>query len=804
MNVHVAYTQAGRLMAVRTVLGEDALLLERLEVHEGISQLFTIRATVRAQREDVKPDGIVGTSADVTLKLSDGTDRTWNGLVTELHEGPIVTRGARRYALTLRPRLWLMSQRSDCRIFLTQSTLQVIETLCAEHGITDYDLARVTNPPAKLDYVPQWNETDLAYLLRRMEESGLFFHFDHAAGRHSFVVGDHPSAYRDSEPSQVRIAFGSADGEHIHDWRRQLSFTPGKRSGSDYEFTTPNTRLDTVTPSLIKVPGNVNYELYEYPGRFLSPEAGETATRLRVQATETDFDRIQGRSSVRTLAAGHRFTPYEVAHPEHVYAPQVVSAILHRAEDPTYETGAGSPHYENEFEVMPAAIPATPHRTTPRPRIDGLQIARIAGPQGEEIHTDTFGRVKLTFPWDRRAKADGTDTGWVRVSQTWGGGTWGQQIIPRVGMEALVAFQEGDPDRPIVVGIVPNPNNPVPYTLPDHKTKLVIRSDTHKGTGYNEVSMEDQAGQENLFTHAQKDMTTKVLNDATTRVDANQVQSIGANHAMEVANNQNQQVGGSRSLTVGAVGGAATSALSAAMSAMSGQTAGLLGQAMGVAMQAMGAAGGRGSGASGAAESDGGEAAGGDAGTSGLDPSALAGLASGFTSLIGGGGIGGLLGGGIDPMRSGINDATPKSMIQAGGAGMAGAGTQLAGQVAGMMGGAGGIMNTMVSRFQNNTTGIASTRQIGMTDVKNVGQTAIETVGYAKNLSVGKEYTVQVGDKMLVQVGTELKIVVGKSELIMDKDGNVTILGTNFNFTASGPVRINGKVIDLNLPGATG
>ncbi|WP_156398945.1 type VI secretion system tip protein TssI/VgrG, partial [Methylobacterium sp. Leaf469] len=439
---------------------------------------------------------------------------------------------------------------------------------------------------------------------------------------------------------------------------------------------------------------------------------------------------------------------------------------------------------ENEFAVMPAHLPATPHRGTPRPRIDGLQIARIAGPPGEEIHTDAFGRVKLTFPWDRRSKADGTDTGWVRVSQSWGGGSWGQQIIPRIGMEALVAYQEGDPDRPIVVGIVPNPNNPVPYDLPANKTKLVIRSDTHKGTGYNEVSMEDQAGAENLFTHAQKDMTTKVLNDATTRVDANQVQSIGANHAMEVANNQSQQIGGSRSLTVGAVGGAASAGLSTAMAALSGQTAGLLGQAMGVAMQAMGSAG-SGGGAGGVGSADG--AGGGESGgASGLDPSALVGLASGFTSLVGGGGIGGLLGGAIDQTRAGINAASAKSMIQAGGAGMAGAGTQLAGQVAGMMGGLGGVMNTQVSRFQNNTTGLASTEQVGVTKVVNVGQTSREHVGRTKKLTVGDEFVIEVG----------------KSKFIMRKDGTIIILGTNFNFTASGPVQINGSVVDLNKPGS--
>ncbi|AWN47627.1 type VI secretion system tip protein VgrG [Methylobacterium terrae] len=784
MSEHVRYTQAGRLMAIDTVLGPDALLLERLEVEEGLNRLFTIQARVRAQRDEVRPDEIVGTAADLSLTLADGSQRVWNGLVTELHEGPIVTRGARQYALTLRPRLWLMSQRSDCRIFLTHSTLEVLETLCAEHRIRDYNLAGVTRPPQKRDYVVQWNETDLAYLIRRLEEEGLFYWFRHERGKHTLVVGDHPSAYDGGNETRVRLAFGSSDAEHIHDWRRQLSFTPGRRAGKDYEFLTPNLDLVADTPSIDRVPENTAYELYEYPARALTREAGERATRLRIQATETGFDRIEGRSSVRTLAAGSRFTPYEVAHPGHVYPAQVVTQILHRAEDPTYESGAGTPHYENAFTTLPADRPATPHRTVPRPRIDGLQIARIAGPPGEEIHTDAFGRVKLTHLWDRRARGDGTDTGWVRVTQSWGGTSWGQQIIPRVGMEALVAYQEGDPDRPIVVGIAPNPNNPVPYALPAHKTKLVVRSNTYKGRGYNEISMEDVAGAENLFTHAQKDMTTKVLNDATARVDANQVGSVGANHSFEVGNNQNQAIGGSRSLTVGAVGGAASAALGAAMAGLSGQTAELLGQAMGVAMEAMAAdAGGS------DAPVDAGALSGGGA---------LAGLAAGFGGLVGGGGIGGLLGGGIDATRAGINDASVRSLRTAGGAGMAAAGTALAGQVGGMMGGLGGVMNTMVTRFQNNTTGIAATEQVGVSKVVNVGQTMLENIGKAHTHTVGEQLVINVGKEMQINVGEVFQVVVGKSNLTMDKDGNVTITGTKMLLGFSDSVTAFGKVIDLN------
>ncbi|HEV2542825.1 MAG TPA: type VI secretion system tip protein TssI/VgrG, partial [Methylobacterium sp.] len=629
MNEPVRYTQAGRLMAIETVLGEDALLLERFEIEEGINRLFTIQARVRAQRAEVRPEEIVGTAADVLLTLADGSQRAWNGLVTELHEGPIVTRGARQYALTLRPRLWLMSQRKDCRIFLERSTLEVLETLCAEHGIRDVDLAGVTRPPPKRDYVVQWNETDLAYLLRRLQEEGEFFWFAHERGRHTLKIGDHPYAYDGSDETRVRLAFGSSDAEHIHDWRRQVSFTPGRRAGKDYEFLTPNLDLFAKTPSIDRVPENISYELYEYPARALTPEASERASRLRVQATEGDFDRVEGRSSVRTLAAGGRFTPYEVAHPEHGYPAQVITTILHRAEGPTYESGAGTPHYENSFATLPADRPATPHRTIPRPRIDGLQIARIAGPSGEEIHTDAYGRVKLAFPWDRRAKGDGTDTGWVRVTQSWGGTSWGQQIIPRVGMEALVAYQEGDPDRPIVTGIAPNPNNPVPYDLPANKTRMVLRSDSYKASGYNELAFEDQGGRERLHLLAQKDQTHRVGDTLTQHVQRDAIRNVGANHSLQVGANMQHNVGGGMSIAVGAVGGAVPGLVTATLAGLMGQSSSLLGEAMGVVSGALQQAA-----ASGLAEAPGGGAAG--AAAAALGPDALAGSGSEAGSALGG------------------------------------------------------------------------------------------------------------------------------------------------------------------------
>ncbi|MFB9911300.1 type VI secretion system Vgr family protein, partial [Rhizobium paknamense] len=163
-------------------------------------------------------------------------------------------------------------------------------------------------------------------------------------------------------------------------------------------------------------------------------------------------------------------------------------------------------------------------------------------------------RIKLWFPWDRRAQKDGSDTCWVRVAQNWAGGQWGGQIIPRIGMEVMVAYIDGDPDRPLVTGVVPNPKNPVPYSLPENKTKSVFRTNTHKSkdpSQFNELSFEDEAGQEQIYIHAQKDMNIDILHDRSKTVGHDQSEDVGHDKSIRVGNDHTETIGVNKTLSVG-------------------------------------------------------------------------------------------------------------------------------------------------------------------------------------------------------------------------------------------------------------
>jgi type VI secretion system secreted protein VgrG len=740
------FIQASRVLKVMSPLGEDVLLPERLTLEEGVSSLFSIELAVRAKR-DVKPDELIGKLVDVGVEVDQGNGirRPFNGLVTELQEGPPVTRGLRAYTLMLRPQLWLLSQRSDCRIWMDQTALQVVETLLAEHGIPAADTSGVIAPPPPQHYSVQWNETDLGYLTRRLEEDGLFYWFSHKEGEHRLHVADHASGWLGPSEAargeaRVRLAQGSSDRNHINDWGRRYSYVPGQRAGADWNFETPKIVPKAATPSLVSLPDNNKRELYEYPARALTMEAAERQKKLRMQASEADHDRVFGGSNVRVLEAGRRFTPYEEAHPDRKYEEHVLVKARHRVVDRSYETNSNEPEYQNTFEAVPSRVSMTPHRATPRPRIDGTHIGIIAGPPGEEIHVDKYGRVKLWFPWDRRAKKDGSDTKWVEVVQSWGGGTWGARINPRIGMQAICSHENGDPDRPYVIGLVANADNMVPYDLPTNKTRTVLRSNTYKGTGFNEYSTEDAPGRENQFFHAQKDQTTRVLNNRTKRVDSNEVASIGANRAVEVGGNQKHEIGGSMNLTVGGTGAGALG-LMTQVAGLAGHTAGLLQQA--------------------------GQIAGGGGAGLGAFATTLASSALGFL------GLGGLKG--RDGVVLGPNPRADQ------GTDLAASGASV-GDDASSLFPLSGIMNTVVGNFKSDTVGIARAEQIGVSKVTNVGVTSLESVGKYKKIAVGEEFVIEVGD----------------SKFIMKSNGEVIILGKTFNFVATEHYQMRGKPIDMN------
>jgi type VI secretion system secreted protein VgrG len=184
-----------------------------------------------------------------------------------------------------------------------------------------------------------------------------------------------------------------------------------------------------------------------------------------------------------------------------------------------------------------------------------MQTAIVTGPPGEEIHHDNFGRVKVQFHWDRQGAKNDKSSCWLRYAQGWGGGGWGMQFIPRVGDEVLIAFLDGDPDRPVIVGSLYNSANMPLYNPVDSKTVSTIRTRSYPNGGtdnFHELRFDDQKGEEEIYLRSEKDWTILVKNDKAQQVVRDESLQVGKNRLKRVGADQTELVGRNHTETIGA------------------------------------------------------------------------------------------------------------------------------------------------------------------------------------------------------------------------------------------------------------
>jgi type VI secretion system secreted protein VgrG len=225
----------------------------------------------------------------------------------------------------------------------------------------------------------------------------------------------------------------------------------------------------------------------------------------------------------------------------------------HTLESTQYEAGdTAGEGLRCSFTALSCSQQFRPRRLTPKPFVQGPQTAVVVGPQGDEIYTDQYGRVKVQFHWDRRGQRNENSSCWIRVSHPWAGKGWGSVATPRIGQEVIVDFLEGDPDQPIITGRVYNQENQPPFGFPAGAVISGVKSDTHKGGGFNEISCDDTAGKEKVTVHAQYDMNTTVLHDQTNEIKNNRTTHVIVDDTLNVDANRTMHVKGKLAETVDA------------------------------------------------------------------------------------------------------------------------------------------------------------------------------------------------------------------------------------------------------------
>jgi type VI secretion system secreted protein VgrG len=523
------FAQAGRMGRLSTVLGLDVLVLQRFAGHEALSSAFQWQVDCLAIRSDIDFDALIGTHATVTLVTRTG-DRLFDGVVTEAQWLGSGENGM-RYRLVLRPWFHLTRYRRNQRIFHNKTVVEILTELLVAYADVGQMEPSLTNDYPTLEYTVQYRESDHDFACRLMERFGISYHFVHASGAHKMILTDNAQSHPTigMRPFLPDDGHHQADITHFWEWQPLRRMTTGAIRLTDYNFKTPTAAMEVDhTGDAAFAQGSI--ESFDWPGDYLDQPRGQVVARMRTEAERGQDRRYTGVGDIAELGAGQRVTlggePAPGAGEEFLCL-----TATHSYQSDSYGSGAlegDSYSYSGRYVLTPVSAPMLPERKTARADVKGPQTAVVVG-EGE-IDCDEFGRILVRFHWDL-AKANSMR---CRVSQNWAGNGWGGMVIPRIGMEVLVEFLDGDPDQPLVTGCVYNGKNKVPYALPQHKTRSTFKTDTHEGEGYNELRFEDQKGREEIYLHAQLDHSIKVLNHQTNRVDRTKIESIGAASLREV------------------------------------------------------------------------------------------------------------------------------------------------------------------------------------------------------------------------------------------------------------------------------
>ena len=517
---------------LKTPLGEKLKILS-FEGHESVSALFEYSIVAIAKAgELIRFEALLGKPAEVIVNWGRRAQRHYHGIVTAArYEGQEDDDAA--YRLTLSPAMWLLTRRAEVRIFSQKTVPEILKAVFEAVGLTVIE--RLSGSHETREYCVQYRESDFDFASRLMEDEGIFYFFEHAAGQHSLVLADNAGAHTARLGLQSLPFMPSVHvTESVLRWHWAEQIQTARVSLRERSFFAP-TSFQSKSASVTRPHGVNQTEVYDAPagapGAAIGSEAGTLAGELdamahwQIEALQSAYARVEGETDSFRLCTGGRFTlsahPVSGQNGEYI----VLSTRIRIANGGLGTVITRGAEQRCEFVALDARTPFRAPRVTRRPRVAGPQTATVVGPSGEEIHVDKYGRVKLRFHWDRLGGDDGKDVCWVRVAQPAAGKGFGFVFLPRVGQEVVVDFIEGDPDQPLVTGSVYNAREMPPYALPDKKTVSTIKTRSTKGGGnadFNELRFDDLKGSEYLFMQAQKDKLEIVKNTAMTQIGKEQ------------------------------------------------------------------------------------------------------------------------------------------------------------------------------------------------------------------------------------------------------------------------------------------
>lgn len=534
-----APVQAHRRARLSTSLGDDVLCFRAMEGTEALSALFEYRVEAISEGEIIDEDDLIGQDCLVEVDVHNGvrhfhgicTDVRWLGKQDETH----------RFELVLRPQHWLLTLRSDSRIFKKRTIVQIISDVLGEADVGPFDI-ETDGEFEEIPYCVQYQETDFAFLSRLMEKYGFFFFFEHSEIGHRMIVTNTNYACREVagyervpyEPDQSVIAMR----DHFRTVIQSGQMRTDEVVINAYNYERANGKLEANKSDQVRH-GRGRNARYDVSSAHADREGGDGLAQIFLEAERAQAQVVEVTGTAAGLSAGAKlqieFDP--LPDPDQFH---IVRSVEHKIVPESFASGDGlapEDFYTGKYQLVLWQRPYRAPRVTPWPRISGTHTATVVGEKGEEIDVDQQGRILVRFHWDR----NGAWSCRVRVAQSLAGSGFGATNIPRIGHEVLVTFIDGDPDRPVVIGSVYNSNNKPPVEYPANKTQMGMKSNTSKGGGgANEILFDDRYFAERFDMTAERDFNLTVKNNAVTKVGYGWGDS--GDYTLEVLNNRTEKV----------------------------------------------------------------------------------------------------------------------------------------------------------------------------------------------------------------------------------------------------------------------
>ncbi len=520
-----------------------------LQSKETLDKVFEHRAVVLAKQLDsvaVLGQGITF-CYQPTKASSRVYERLFHGYCMRIRQmGILASHGYEQYEITAVSWLWFLQQRMNCRIFQQQKTSEIVQTICREHGFHTFLELKVTGDKSR-EYCVQFNESDLGFLSRLLEDEGWFYFFRQEKGKHCLIIGDNNRVFDRCCEEGLEYFVGSSKLDSaITGWVHGYQMQPGSCTTADYSVELAQSMISDDARSGQNHGRVKQLNRYYYPGRFNEKSEAHTCASRTMAALDARFSQVEGSSTQCHFAAG---TTFQLAH--HPDSTEQQNYLLSSVEHTLIAAEDGlALEYRNTFRCLPLKTPWLPVHSHGKPKLSGLQSARVTGAGDKEIHTDKYHRIKLLFHWNRTGLDDENSSCWVRVAQPVAGDGFGCQFTPRVGDEVLVSFLNEDPDQPLVVGAVYNGTHGQPC---DSETRQGIKLKSTPGASsdnFSELSFECRKDEEKLFLQAEKDMALLVKNDRVNTIKGNDKVEIEKSSQRTVKENDHQKIEGEQSIEV--------------------------------------------------------------------------------------------------------------------------------------------------------------------------------------------------------------------------------------------------------------